>query len=167
MHSTACNQHRYILSVKTLFILASATHRPEIATPVEVYFPQLFWTDQTSTLTALFGLSWSIFLIVNFSYHYYAAVTTLPGSPHDPLGVIRRRSIWMRTQKPPSRASEPVGSRPVMRDRLLSSHSPRTCKKCAPASKDPFAAETVYRSKPERAHHCSVCRTCWLKYDHQ
>ncbi|ORY73264.1 DHHC palmitoyltransferase-domain-containing protein [Leucosporidium creatinivorum] len=35
----------------------------------------------------------------------------------------------------------------------------RTCKKCLPV-------DGVRPPKPERSHHCSVCRTCILKFDH-
>lgn len=43
----------------------------------------------------------------------------------------------------------------------------RTCSKCPLVfQEDSGNEEGIKPLKPERTHHCSVCKTCWLKFDH-
>jgi palmitoyltransferase len=69
-----------------------------------------------------FSVAWQIlmfYLLVQFSFNYFMAITTKPGSPE----VESVHPTWTN------------------------------CKRCL-------------KPRPPRAHHCSVCNTCILKYDH-
>ena len=162
LHCSPCSGHRHILFVLS-FGYAFLRHPKCLCIALdEVYFPRLFWTDETCALTALLGTAWSLFLTTNFVYHYYSAVTILPGSPHDPPGCVRRRPFWTLQSGRRSLSESDPGNPAPRRTPVPSSDAPRTCKKCKPLS-----GSAEYTPKPERAHHCSVCQTCWLKYDHQ
>lgn len=128
----------------------------------EVYFPRIFWTSRTSNVTSLFGLLWSLFLVSNLVFHYHEAVTVLPGSPHDPPGTMRRRSFWTACIQSARSMPRNAGLQAAQMASL--SRETRFCKKCQPL---PAKEGLSGPPKPERTHHCSVCQTCWLKYDHQ
>ncbi|CAO3563206.1 unnamed protein product [Mortierella alpina] len=80
---------------------------------------------------------WSCYLVWGVAANYYYAIVTPPGSVLDGI------------------STEDEGS--TFNDILLEMESftefPPLCKRC-------------HLPKPERAHHCSVCMKCILKYDH-
>lgn len=145
---------------------------------VEAFFwPMFSSSDDSSTVSRIlkptFGLLWSCYLVAGFSLHYYYAVTTLPGSPRDAPGTTRYRRFfsWRSTQRDLSRASSSSEKKESRRrelpiDAAGSDAAQRSCRKCpeiASADHDGW----VQPPKPERTHHCSACKVCVLKYDHQ
>ncbi|KAF9425094.1 hypothetical protein BGZ94_007856, partial [Podila epigama] len=90
------------------------------------------------------NMVWSLYLVWGLVANYYYAITTPPGSVlsfSDPVD--------------PSHASYEHGHNTLLEmESLASSSQPLPiCKHCN-------------LPKPERTHHCNVCKKCILKYDH-
>ncbi|KAG9327133.1 hypothetical protein KVV02_008763, partial [Mortierella alpina] len=85
----------------------------------------------------LLNLFWSCYLVWGVAANYYYAIKTPPGSVLDGMSTEDEETTF--------------------NDILLEMESftefPPLCKRC-------------HLPKPERAHHCSVCMKCILKYDH-
>ncbi|KAM0746074.1 zf-DHHC-domain-containing protein [Meredithblackwellia eburnea MCA 4105] len=164
----------------------------------------------TSTTQLVIGALWSAYLVTMFSFHYYKAITTKPGTPQEPpsppssatspwffrlptglcVGPLRRllpnqdhstttlqrkkaklvKDIAQAQEKARSSTSSSSlsgdknggsGTDGLGSGTKLRKHQhERVCRKC------PLLANGLPPEKPERTHHCSVCRTCILKYDH-
>ncbi|KAG0237514.1 hypothetical protein BGW42_000724 [Actinomortierella wolfii] len=80
---------------------------------------------------------WSLYIVWGILGNYYLAVTTPPGSVLDGLNAVDDHALFQS----------------VLAEMETFTELPPTCKRC-------------HLPKPERTHHCSVCKTCVLKYDH-
>ncbi|CAG8468724.1 16481_t:CDS:2 [Funneliformis caledonium] len=107
-----------------------------------VVFPYFYKWDDDYIWTKVYyyiGLIFSIYLVVCIFFHYYMAVRTKPG------GVLNAGT------------AETESDDPTLQGLFLEleeyAEFPKTCKKC-------------HLPKPERAHHCSVCKKCVLRFDH-
>ncbi|CAG8485045.1 3381_t:CDS:2 [Paraglomus occultum] len=112
-----------------------------VITYYSVVFPYAFVWDKDyiwSKVNYYLGLIWSIYLTVCIAFHYYMSITTKPG------GILIGGT------------GDPNDD-PVLHDIFVELEEyqefPKTCKKC-------------HLPKPERAHHCSVCKRCVLRFDH-
>ncbi|ORZ16093.1 DHHC palmitoyltransferase-domain-containing protein [Lobosporangium transversale] len=79
---------------------------------------------------------WSCYLVWGIAANYYYAVRTPPGSVLD--GISSTGDVMFQD---------------VLQQMETYTEAPPTCKRCL-------------LPKPERTHHCSVCKRCVLKYDH-
>ncbi|RUP48033.1 DHHC palmitoyltransferase-domain-containing protein [Jimgerdemannia flammicorona] len=134
---------RAIYGIGPLFIVLAVVLISLCAT---AYFAIVFpfnhpWTDETTfwqMLGAGATLLFSVYMICNIAFHYYMAVTTPPGGVLEPKKDVE---------------TDEASLREVLLELEEYDSFPKTCKKC-------------HLPKPERAHHCSVCNTCVLKFDH-
>ncbi|KAJ1311007.1 hypothetical protein OPQ81_009514 [Rhizoctonia solani] len=106
----------------------------------EIIAPDLPWPLITVPLCLL--------IASNLLAHYYYVCTTHPGSPSDGLGTGEGQG-W--TWAPKRRGG--VQWSPVNLGASRERENVPRCNKCQGL-------------KPERAHHCRVCKSCILKYDH-
>lgn len=115
----------------------------------DVVAPQLSWP--------LLQIPLCILCATNMLGHYYLACTVRPGTPDDMKGTGEETG-WMWAQR--RRHSPDLGvswgdSRSRAGDWGTTIERGRIgrCKRC-------------FKQKPERAHHCKVCKSCILKFDH-
>ncbi|OAD70663.1 hypothetical protein PHYBLDRAFT_171410 [Phycomyces blakesleeanus NRRL 1555(-)] len=112
-----------------------------------VVFPYTYnWSD-ASILRRIYiiaTLAFTFYMVYCIHFHYYMAIRTPPGGTADSG----------RTSRPDQTSEEQEASlRQVLLEMEEYDEYPRTCKKC-------------HQPKPERAHHCSVCNSCVLRFDH-
>ncbi|CAG8598495.1 1716_t:CDS:2, partial [Scutellospora calospora] len=107
-----------------------------------VVFPSFYTWDEDYIWTKIYyymGLIFSIYMIICIFFHYYMAVRTKPG------GVLNAGTGQSESDDPTLQG--------LFLELEEYQEFPKTCKKC-------------HLPKPERAHHCSVCRKCVLRFDH-
>ncbi|KJA16200.1 hypothetical protein HYPSUDRAFT_47637, partial [Hypholoma sublateritium FD-334 SS-4] len=89
-----------------------------------------------------------VLIATNLFAHYYYVVTVSPGfvgeSPREPGTSF----LWAKKRKPLT-----SGVRWSSRGLKITQATSTKCVKCA-------------NTRPERAHHCRICKKCVLKYDH-
>ncbi|KAI9311372.1 DHHC palmitoyltransferase-domain-containing protein [Dichotomocladium elegans] len=104
------------------------------------------WTDETTLFSKLLTMAifaFTLYMVYCIHFHYYMAIKTSPGS------FIKDPPV----QSGNVEQDEEVSAREVMLDMEEYSSPPKICKKC-------------HLPKPERAHHCSVCNKCIMRFDH-
>ncbi|KAI8068223.1 DHHC palmitoyltransferase-domain-containing protein [Gongronella butleri] len=90
-----------------------------------------------SRLLMLLNILFTLYMVYCIHFHYYMAIKTPPGS------------MKLSHQK----SQDDDSSRDTLLGYEEQASYPKTCKKCQ-------------LPKPERAHHCSVCNECVLRFDH-
>ncbi|KAF9413374.1 hypothetical protein BGZ94_000756 [Podila epigama] len=116
-----------------------------LSTCIFCYFTVVFpYHHQWKEGEGIFGnfgyvlsMIWSCYLVWGIAANYYYAVRTPPGGVLD--GITRTTDDGLY--------------RDVLQEMETYTEITPTCKRC-------------HLPKPERTHHCSVCKTCVLKYDH-
>ncbi|KAK3810820.1 MAG: DHHC palmitoyltransferase-domain-containing protein [Benniella sp.] len=105
-----------------------------------VFFPYHYtWQEGqgvSGNLSYVLNLIWACYLVWGIVANYYFAVRTPPGGVLD--GIHSTGDAMFQD---------------VIQQMEVYTETPPTCKRC-------------HLPKPERAHHCSVCKRCILKYDH-
>ncbi|CAG8516963.1 5254_t:CDS:2 [Acaulospora morrowiae] len=132
-----------ILAIGPVFIsLAVLLIGMAVAVYFTVVFPTVYvWDDDYIWTKFLYylGLILSIYLVFCIFFHYYMAVRTKPG------GVLNAGTGQSESDDPTLQG--------LFLELEEYQEFPKTCKKC-------------HLPKPERAHHCSVCKKCVLRFDH-
>ncbi|KAI9317282.1 DHHC palmitoyltransferase-domain-containing protein [Dichotomocladium elegans] len=92
----------------------------------------------------------TLYMVYCIHFHYYMAITTHPGtmeskqSPRDSsVSLLSEEEESSLRQTLLEMEESDAGNRTML----------KTCKKC-------------HLPKPERAHHCSVCNKCTMRFDH-
>ncbi|CAG8559642.1 7449_t:CDS:2 [Ambispora gerdemannii] len=131
-----------IRTVGPLFIvLAIALIGMAVAVYFTVVFPYFYTWDEDYIWTKFryyAGLVFSIYIVVCIAFHYYMAVRTRPG------GVLTGSTA------PTSSEAQDPSIQDLFLELEEYQEYPKTC----------------HLPKPERAHHCSVCKRCVLRFDH-
>ncbi|KAI9266602.1 DHHC palmitoyltransferase-domain-containing protein [Phascolomyces articulosus] len=115
-----------------------------------VVFPYSHHWSEASFIGKLFIILiffFTVYMVYCIHFHYYMAIKTHPGTMAE---------IYSKDIDRPSGSSNPeheVQVHEVLLDMEEYSDCPKTCKKC-------------HLPKPERAHHCSVCNQCIMRFDH-
>ena len=150
-------------------------------TPVDVVFPYNFGSPSEAPVSFLLGLCFCTYMVYSFCFHYHQSITTPPGVPADgpipteasgwnmyflasPSGSMSKRSLTGRKRaieaikQSQTKLQQPLpvpSNASSRQQRVLS----RTCKKCPPVV---HGGSEQMPYKPERAHHCRICKTCFL-----
>ncbi|KAI8582090.1 hypothetical protein K450DRAFT_269546 [Umbelopsis ramanniana AG] len=101
-------------------------------------------------------LAWSAYMVYCIFFHYYMAIVTSPGNVLDRPGMdprLRADESDPAIAESHQQEDTETSIREVLLELEEYSVYPKTCKKC-------------HLPKPERAHHCSICNSCVLKFDH-
>ncbi|GJE89925.1 hypothetical protein PsYK624_060370 [Phanerochaete sordida] len=109
----------------------------------EVILPTLRWPWLATPVCLL--------IAVNMFMHYYYVCTVRPGFVTDPPVQSDSGWLWAKRRKQ-SRSRPPTGVR-WSEELHMTKPSLTKCKRCG-------------EMRPERAHHCRICKRCVLKYDH-
>ncbi|KAF8582995.1 zf-DHHC-domain-containing protein [Ramaria rubella] len=105
----------------------------------EVIAPTLYFRIITIPICILFA--------TNMFAHYYYVCTVAPGFANDPATTLEGNSwLWARKRRPRSALQ-------WSNELNLSAPKYTKCKRCG-------------EHRPERSHHCRICKRCVLKYDH-
>ncbi|GJJ72342.1 hypothetical protein EMPS_04699 [Entomortierella parvispora] len=124
-----------------LLVIASVLLSLTIYCYFAVFIPFHYqWPEGTGpgeNLGYLSTMVWSLYLVWGILANYYFAVQTPPGTVMD--GV--------------SSDNQEASFQDVLLEMESFTRFPPTCRQC-------------HLPKPERTHHCSICKKCILKYDH-
>ncbi|KAI7830723.1 DHHC palmitoyltransferase-domain-containing protein [Gamsiella multidivaricata] len=120
------------------FILLSLTIYCYFMVFIPFHYPrQVEGEEEASNLGYIANMIWSCYIVWGIVANYYYAVSTPPGYVLDGISTENEGSTFQD----------------VLVEMETFTESPPTCKRC-------------HLPKPERTHHCSVCKKCILKYDH-
>ncbi|KAI8333316.1 DHHC palmitoyltransferase-domain-containing protein [Chlamydoabsidia padenii] len=106
--------------------------------------------DDTSLLGKLnlvFTLLFTFYMVYCIHFHYYMAIKTHPGGMSTATATITTTTSGTGGEQSEEDAHY------TLLEYEEDAQYPKTCKKCQ-------------LPKPERAHHCSVCNACVLRFDH-
>ncbi|KAG0087350.1 hypothetical protein BGZ93_006455 [Podila epicladia] len=121
------------------FILLSLTIFCYFSVFIPFHYPSEEEESDTSwTLGYIIQMTWSLYVIWGILANYYFAITTPPGSVLGKASIIDHDNASIQD---------------VLLEMDSFTELPPICKRCN-------------LPKPERTHHCSVCKRCVLKYDH-
>ncbi|KAF7337106.1 Palmitoyltransferase [Mycena venus] len=113
----------------------------------DVIMPNLMWPLISGPICVLIAL--------NLWMHYFYVITIPPGFAEDPPVDLSQNgaqnSIFWASKKSPRRG-ELSGVR-WSNEIVITRAAVTKCRKCG-------------QQKPERTHHCRICKRCVLKYDH-
>ncbi|KAG0179124.1 hypothetical protein DFQ29_002487 [Apophysomyces sp. BC1021] len=84
----------------------------------------------------------TVYMVYCIHFHYYMAIMTPPGGTSE-----------FKQRNTDTSEMDDASLRQMLLDMEEYDEYPKTCKKC-------------HLPKPERAHHCSVCNACVLRFDH-
>ncbi|KAH8074796.1 DHHC palmitoyltransferase-domain-containing protein [Cristinia sonorae] len=93
-----------------------------------------------------------LLIVFNLFMHYYYVCTVSPGFIDDPPHTPKSGLMWARKRKSAARSKPLTGVR-WSDGTTITKATMSKCNKCA-------------TWRPERAHHCRICKKCVLKYDH-
>ncbi|KAK3810844.1 MAG: DHHC palmitoyltransferase-domain-containing protein [Benniella sp.] len=123
--------------IVTAVILLSMTIYCFFAVFIPFHYPRQPEGEETASHAGyVANMVWSCYLVWGILANYYYAVNTSPGSVID--GISSENANLYEN---------------VLVEMEVFTETPPTCKRC-------------HLPKPERTHHCSVCKKCVLKYDH-
>ncbi|CDS12513.1 hypothetical protein LRAMOSA04707 [Lichtheimia ramosa] len=107
------------------------------------------WSD-----ASFFGKAWialvltfTLYMVYCIHFHYYMAIKTPPGTTSS-----SNNSSTVDASSSNHQEQQDVNAREMLLD-MQESGTVKLCKKC-------------HLPKPERAHHCSVCNKCIMRFDH-
>ncbi|KAJ7794842.1 zf-DHHC-domain-containing protein [Mycena olivaceomarginata] len=114
----------------------------------DVIMPGLMWPLISGPICVLIAL--------NLWMHYFYVITVPPGFADDPpvadsAKSSAQNSIFWASKRAPRRG-ELAGVR-WSNELVITQAGVTKCRKCG-------------QQRPERAHHCRICKRCVLKYDH-
>ncbi|KAJ7679345.1 DHHC palmitoyltransferase-domain-containing protein [Mycena polygramma] len=110
----------------------------------DIIMPSLMWPLISGPICVLIAL--------NLVMHYYYVITVSPGFAENPPAVDSAPSSIFWASKRSPRRGELTGVR-WSNELLITRAAVTKCRKCG-------------QQKPERTHHCRICKRCVLKYDH-
>ncbi|KAJ7198275.1 DHHC palmitoyltransferase-domain-containing protein, partial [Mycena pura] len=108
----------------------------------DVIMPSLRWPILSGPICVLIAL--------NLHMHYFYAVTVPPGFVDDPPRELRDNVFWASKK---TKAQEQQAGVRWSNELVITRANVTKCRKCG-------------QMKPERTHHCRICKRCVLKYDH-
>ncbi|KAJ7218253.1 zf-DHHC-domain-containing protein [Mycena haematopus] len=114
----------------------------------DVIMPSLMWPLISGPICVLIAL--------NLWMHYFYVITVPPGFAEDPPTDLAKDNsqnsiLWASRKSPRSR--ELTGGVRWSSEIVITRAAVTKCRKCG-------------QQKPERTHHCRICKRCVLKYDH-
>ncbi|KAF8217400.1 zf-DHHC-domain-containing protein [Mycena galopus ATCC 62051] len=115
----------------------------------DVIMPNLMWPLLSGPICVLIAL--------NLWMHYFYVITVPPGFADDPPtdlaqgGTEKMSMFWAAKKQPRSEAL--TGGVRGSNELVITRAAVAKCGKCG-------------QQKPERTHHCRICKRCVLKYDH-
>ncbi|KAJ7153812.1 DHHC palmitoyltransferase-domain-containing protein [Mycena filopes] len=111
----------------------------------DVIMPSLMWPVISGPICVL--------IASNLWMHYYYVVTVPPGFVDEPPREAPQKGSLLWAEKRAPRRGEMTAGVRWTEELVITRAAVTKCRKCG-------------QQKPERTHHCRICKRCVLKYDH-